>query len=91
MANIKSASLDELRALKAAGKISAPTSRNTVEDLPDEFWDNAKLVMPQTKKAVSLRVDPDVLAFFKAQGNGHLTRMHAVLKAYVDAQKKRAS
>jgi uncharacterized protein (DUF4415 family) len=47
--------------------------------------------MPQAKKAISLRVDSDVLDFFKQQGDGHLTRMHVVLKAYVDAQKKRAS
>ena len=58
-------------------------------DLPEGFWDAAEVEMPKTKQAVSIRVDPDILEFFKDQGNGHLTRMHAVLRAYVDAQKKR--
>lgn len=37
------------------------------------------------KKAVSLRVDEDVLDWFKAQGPGYQTRMNAVLKAFRDA------
>ncbi len=91
MSNIKSISLDQLRALKDAGKLSAPAKRKPTEALPDDFWDDAEIVMPKTKQAISLRVDPEVLAFFKQQGDGHLIRMHAVLKAYVEAQKKRAS
>ncbi len=51
--------------------------------------DDAVPQAPKTKKQVNMRVDPDVLAFFKAGGRGHLTRMHAVLRSYVDAQKKR--
>ncbi len=91
MPNIKRASLDELKEMRQAGLIQSPDDNMTGEDLPETFWDNAELVMPQTKKAISLRVDQDVLEFFKQQGSGHLTRMHAVLKAYVDAQKKRTS
>jgi len=34
-----------------------------------------------------LRVDSDVLEWFRAQGKGHLTRMNAVLRSYVAAQK----
>jgi uncharacterized protein (DUF4415 family) len=30
-----------------------------------------------------------VVAFFKAGGTGHITRVQAVLRAYVDAQKRR--
>ena len=39
------------------------------------------------KQAISLRVDPEVLAWFKAHGEGYQTHMHAVLAAYVKAQK----
>jgi len=38
-----------------------------------------------TKRSVSLRVDADVLEWFKAQGRGYQTRMNAVLRAYKDA------
>lgn len=56
--------------------------------MPEGFWDRAKPQMPKAKKAISLRVDPDILEYFKGQGDGHLTRMHAVLRAYVDAHTK---
>ncbi len=37
------------------------------------------------KSAISLRVDPEVLSWFKAQGPGYQTRMNSVLRAYKDA------
>ena len=37
------------------------------------------------KQAISLRVDPEVLEWFKAQGSGWQTRMNFVLKAYKEA------
>jgi uncharacterized protein (DUF4415 family) len=36
------------------------------------------------KKQVSLRIDEDILEFFKQQGSRYQTKMHAVLRAYVD-------
>ncbi len=44
---------------------------------------------PVTKKQVNLRVDPDIIAFFKEEGSGHLTRMHSVLRAHVDAEREK--
>jgi len=42
---------------------------------------------PSPKALVSLRVDADVLAWFKAQGPGYQTRMNAVLRAFKDASR----
>jgi len=53
-------------------------------------WTRAELVMPRPKQSVHLRLDREVVEFFKAGGKGHITRMQAVLRAYVDAQKRRA-
>ena len=39
------------------------------------------------KKQVSLRVDEDILEFFREQGSRYQTKMHAVLRAYVDGSK----
>jgi uncharacterized protein (DUF4415 family) len=50
-------------------------------------WTRAKLVIPEARQSVHLRLDRDTIRFFKAQGKGHITRMQAVLKAYVDAHK----
>lgn len=46
-----------------------------------------ELPEPVTKTAVSLRIDPDVLDFFKSGGKGYQTRMNAVLRAYMEAVK----
>ena len=37
------------------------------------------------KTSISLRVDREVLDWFKAQGPGYQTRMNAVLRAFRDA------
>ena len=48
---------------------------------------DAQVVIPQSKHAISLRVDSDVLAWFKSQGKGYQTRINAVLRAYMEAQR----
>ena len=75
-----SASLNDLRNMKERGDLRPSVAAEPAPDLPDGFWDDAVLVNhATTKEPISLRVDADVLAFFKAQGKGHLTRMNAVL------------
>jgi len=52
----------------------------------DRAWfEGATLELPECKQAVSLRVDADVLRWYKAQGPGHLSRMNAVLRRYAEA------
>jgi uncharacterized protein (DUF4415 family) len=41
--------------------------------------------MPQAKEGVYLRLDQDVLEWFKAQGPGYQTRINAILRAYMEA------
>ena len=43
------------------------------------------LVPVAPKVPITLRVDPDVLEWFKVEGDGYQTRMNAVLRAYRDA------
>jgi uncharacterized protein (DUF4415 family) len=59
------------------------------ESLGEEFWRKAKVAMPRHKTSVSLRIDPDVLEWFRAQGPGHLTRINAVLRSYMEAKRRR--
>lgn len=52
----------------------------------DEAWfAKAKLVLPENKLLTSLRLDPDVLAWFRSHGKGYQTRINAVLRAYMKA------
>ncbi len=66
--------------------------RNAADD-PDnppwteEDWANARVVWPQGKMPVTLRLDKDIIAWFKARGRGYQTRINAVLRAFVEAQK----
>jgi uncharacterized protein (DUF4415 family) len=54
-------------------------------DWSDDWnWSDAVLVIPPRKTAISIRVDDDVLAFFKKQGGGYQRRMNAVLRSYMD-------
>jgi uncharacterized protein (DUF4415 family) len=52
-------------------------------------WTRAELVLPRPRQSIHLRLEPEVVDFFKDGGKGHITRMQAVLRAYVDAQRRR--
>lgn len=86
--DIRRYSLDELKALRARGDY-VPTAADAPEIEVDEaFWRRARLVEPRRPKVhTGLRIDADVLDWFKQQGRGWQTRMNAVLRTYVEAQK----
>ncbi len=57
--------------------------------MTEEDWKNARVVWPQGKTPVTLRLDKDIIAWFKVRGRGYQTRINAVLRAFVEAQKPR--
>lgn len=59
------------------------------ELLDAEWFRTAELVVPGEKKRITMRVDQDVVDYFKRKGHGYQTRMNAVLKAYVMHQKRK--
>lgn len=61
------------------------------QEFKDIDWGEAVVVIPPKKKAISIRVDEDVLDYFKKQGAGYQRRMNAVLRSYMqqDARQKR--
>ncbi|MGQ0642763.1 MAG: BrnA antitoxin family protein [Gemmatimonadaceae bacterium] len=66
------------------------TSSPELAELPSDFWEDAELVLPAPKHAISLRVDEDVLEWFKRQGPRYQSRMNAVLRSYVTRMKSTA-
>ncbi|MGQ0483836.1 MAG: BrnA antitoxin family protein [Hyphomicrobiales bacterium] len=80
----------EIKTKIARGEDRTREDAPEAQSLGEEFWSKAKLVMPRTKKALNLRIDADVLDWFKAQGPGYLTRMNAVLRSYFEAKRGRA-
>ena len=49
-------------------------------------WSDAELVIPK-KQPISIRLDEDILAYFKETGPRYQTRINKVLRSYVNAQK----
>jgi uncharacterized protein (DUF4415 family) len=61
--------------------------RNDPDWSDDWNWSDAVLVIPPKKKAISIRVDEDVLDYFKREGAGYQRRMNAVLRSYMEQKK----
>lgn len=59
-----------------------------IPPLDEEFFEKATIRMPERKSSLTLRVDKEVLDWFKSQGKGYQSRMNAVLKAYMKAKRE---
>jgi uncharacterized protein (DUF4415 family) len=60
-------------------------------DIPKQghdFFANA-IIWPGPKQQITLRIDPDILKFFRKQGRGYQSTINAVLRKYMDAQARR--
>lgn len=66
------------------------TAPSELPFLPDNFWKDARVVVPSTKEAISFRVDAEVLEWFRAAGPRYQSRMNAVLRSYVEQMGKPA-
>ncbi len=55
-----------------------------IPELDDNFFKNAELHVP-VKKPVTIRLDADVLEWFKGQGQGYQTRINKLLRSYMEA------
>jgi uncharacterized protein (DUF4415 family) len=84
----------ELQAMQAAGKTGSDWKAAARKPIPDGGdpddamepieWATTELPMPRRKEHINLRIDADVLAFFRGQGRGYQTKINAVLRSYVE-------
>lgn len=56
-----------------------------IDELGDDFFRQAEIRVPP-KKSVTMRLDSDVIEFFKSQGQGYQTRINKLLRSYMDVQ-----
>ena len=56
--------------------------------LGPDFWQKAKLRLPRNKDSITLRLDHDVLTWFRRSGRGYQTRINGVLRSYVESAGK---
>jgi uncharacterized protein (DUF4415 family) len=82
---------ERLRHMSDADIHAAVESDPEINPTDEDFWENAKVVLPQRKPTVTIRLDADVLAWLKDQGKGYQTRINAILRAYMKAQKSGGS
>ena len=89
-ANWKRASLDDILRMKEAGELFHDPDAPEGPELGPEFWARARVEGPRRSRSVHLKLDPEVFEYFVqvTGGKGHLTRMQAVLKAYVEAHRR---
>jgi uncharacterized protein (DUF4415 family) len=93
-------SADELAAMRQRGEGQTDFARldaMTEEELEASIdhdeegeidWSTVQIGIPGPKRQLTVRFDQDIIEWFKAQGAGYQTRMNAVLRSFVEAQKK---
>jgi uncharacterized protein (DUF4415 family) len=91
---------EELDALRARGEDRTDFARlhaMTEEELEASIdreeegevdWSTIQVGIPGPKQQLTVRLDRDVVDWFKAQGSGYQTRMNADLRSYVEAQRR---
>jgi uncharacterized protein (DUF4415 family) len=81
---------NRVRAMSEEEVEAAAASDPDAPPLDEAFWQEARVIFPHQvrKKHIGLRIDEDVLAWFRAHWPGYQTRINAVLRAYVEAQKR---
>ena len=54
-----------------------------IPELSDDFWENARRIIPENY----LQIEPEILEWFKGQGQDYYTQMNTVLRAYMEAHR----
>jgi len=75
------ARLRSLGGAEIAGGIAADAD---VKPTDTALWQSAPVSMPERKESITIRLDADVLRWFR-RSKGYQTRMNAVLRAYMEA------
>ncbi len=95
---IVSYTTEELQAMQAAGLVKIDWEKARTHPMPDgsdpddamdsDDWEIVEIELPRAKQQLTLRLDADMIDWFKAQGPGYQTRINAVLRSYFEQKKK---
>ena len=69
---------------KAAAEKPLPSSADPDDAMEEIDWATAELPLPRRKEQTTLRIDADVLGWFRAQGKGYQTKINAILRRYFE-------
>jgi uncharacterized protein (DUF4415 family) len=59
-----------------------------IPELDEEVFAQPLVPWPPRKESITIRVDADVLSWFKQQGRGYQTRINQILRRYMDVAGK---
>ena len=59
-----------------------------IPPLDESFFAKAKIRQPRRKESITIRLDSDVLAWYRSLGKGYQTHINAILRTYMEAQRK---
>ena len=60
-----------------------------IPETDEEFWSDAEILFPTNKTHVSIRLDDDIISWFKQFGRGYQTKINSVLKSYISSVQKK--
>lgn len=61
---------------------------DTAPEFTDAMFEKATWMAPLKKVPIALRLDPDIIDFFRTAGPGYQSRINAVLGSYVSLAKR---
>ncbi len=98
--NTRTYTVEELKALRGRSRTDLAAAKAMTDEQLEAIiaadkderdmrpdWTKAKLVLPRARQSVHLRLEQEIIEYFKSQGKGHISRMQAVLRSYVDAHR----
>lgn len=72
------------------GRLESMTDDDVdLSDIPaisPDFWASASGAKIRRQQPITLRIDSDVLAWFKVHGKGYQSRINAALRTYMESQ-----
>ncbi len=87
--NAKAARVEDQSDWKRAAAMPLPDGGDPDDAIEEVDWATRELPTPRPKAHASLRIDADVLDWFKRQARGYQTRINAVLRRYVQQKAQR--
>lgn len=82
-------SLTSAQAKTLRGKRDADIDTSDIPSQAGVKWSRPGELVPQeNKQQLTIRLDADVLSFFRRTGQRYQSRINAVLREYVEAQKR---
>ena len=62
-----------------------------IPETDEKFWSDAQIIFPTKKTHLSIRLDDDIISWFKQFGRGYQTKINAVLRSYISNTQKTQS